>query len=57
MKVKKISENVVEVAGERFVKEDSKGWLDIPELNISVEIEVHDKNKSFDSLGLNLRYT
>ena len=52
MKVKKISENVVEVAGERFVKEDSKGWLDIPELNISVEIEVHDKNKSFDSLGL-----
>ena len=35
-KVKKISENVVEIDGERFVKEDSKGWLDIPKLGISV---------------------
>ena len=52
MKVKKISENIVEVDGERFVKEDSKGWLDIPELKISVEIEVHDKNKSWDELNL-----
>ena len=33
--------------------EDNQGeWLDVPELKISVEIEVHDKNKSFDSLGL-----
>ena len=51
-KVKKISENVVEIDGERFVKEDSKGWLDIPELGISVEVEVHDKNKSLDDLNL-----
>ncbi len=51
-KVKKISENVVEIDGERYVKEDSKGWLDIPELGISVEIEVHDKNKSWDKLNL-----
>ena len=51
-KVKKISENIVEVDGERYVKEDSRGWLDIPELGISVEIEVHDKNKSWDKLGL-----
>lgn len=51
-KVKKISENIVEINGERFVKEDSKGFLDIPELGISVEIEVHDKNKSWNKLGL-----
>ncbi len=51
-KVKKISDNIIEFEGERFVKEDSKGWLDIPELKISVEIEVHDKNKSWDDLGL-----
>jgi len=51
-KVKKISENIVEINGERFVKEDSKGWLDIPELGISVEIEVHDKDKSWNKLGL-----
>ena len=30
----------------------NEGWLDIPELNISVEIEVHDKNKSWDELNL-----
>ena len=52
MKAKKISKNVVEIDGERYVKEDSKGWLDIPELKISVEVEVHDKNKSWDNLGL-----
>ncbi len=51
-KFKKISENIVEIDGKRFVKEDSKGWLDIPELKISVEIEVHDKGKSWDKLGL-----
>ncbi len=51
-KTKVISENIVEYNGERYVKEDSKGWLDIPELGISVEIEVHDKNKSFDDLDL-----
>jgi len=55
MKLKKISENIVEIDGERFVKEDSKGWLDIPELRISVEIEVHDKNKSWDDLKLQER--
>ena len=51
-KIKQISNNVIEFDGERYIKEDSKGWLDIPELNISVEIEVHDKNKSWDKLGL-----
>ena len=51
-KIKKISENIIEVDGERFIKEDSKGWLDIPELNISVEIEIHDKDKSWDDLDL-----
>jgi len=55
VKTKKISENIVEVDGVRYVKEDSKGWLDIPELGISVEIEVHDKDKSFDDLKLSKR--
>lgn len=55
MKVKKITENIVEVDGERFVKEDSKGWLDVPELGISVEIEVHDKRRSWKQLGLESR--
>ena len=55
MKVKKLSENIVEIDGEKYIKEDSKGWLDIPELKISVEIEVHDKNKSWDKLGLSER--
>ena len=51
-KVKKISENIIEFEGNKDIKEDSKGWLDIPELNISVEIEVHNKNKSWNKLGL-----
>ena len=51
-KVKKISENIIEIDGERFIKEDSKGWLDIPELGISIEIEIHDKDKSWDDLNL-----
>ncbi len=51
-KVKKISENIVEIDGERFIKEDSKGWLDIPELKTSIEVEVHDKDKSWDELNL-----
>ncbi len=55
MKIKKITENIVEIDGERFVKEDSKGWLDIPELGISVETEVQDKNKSWDDLKLSER--
>ncbi len=55
MKTKKISENIIEVDGERYVREDSKEWLDIPELKISVEIEVHDKNKSWDDLELGER--
>ncbi len=37
------------------IEEDLTKWLDIPELKISVEIEVHDKNKSFDDLGLKER--
>ena len=51
-KIKKISDNIIELNGERFVKESSSAWLDIPELGISVEIEVHDKNKSWDKLKL-----
>ena len=52
IQIKKINENIIELDGERYVKEDSGKWLDIPELNISVEIEVHDKNKSWDELKL-----
>jgi hypothetical protein len=52
MKVKKVSEDIIEIDGNRYIKEDSKGWIDIPELNISVEIEVHDKDKSWNELGL-----
>lgn len=51
-KTKIISDKIIEFNGERYVKQDSTGWLDIPELKISVEIEVHDKNKSWDKLGL-----
>jgi hypothetical protein len=51
-KIKKIDEKTIEINGERFVKQNSEGWLDIPELNISVEINVHDKNKSWDELNL-----
>jgi len=36
-------------------KISNEGWLDIPELKISVEIEVHDKNKSWDKLNLSDR--
>lgn len=37
-------------------QEDNKSeWLYIPELNIEVEIEVHDKGKSWDELGLSKR--
>ena len=55
MKTKKISEKIVEVDGVRYVKEDSTDWLDIPELKISVEIEVHDKGRSWDDLKLSKR--
>ncbi len=54
-KVKKISENIIEFDGEKYIKEDSKSWLDIPELKISVEIEVHDKDKSWNELKLSSR--
>ena len=54
-KVKKITDNIFEIDGDKFVREDSKGWLDVPELGISVEIEVHDKNKSWNDLGLGNR--
>ena len=55
--MKRISENIIEADGVRYIniKEDSKGWLDITELKISVEIEVHDKDKSWDDLGLSER--
>jgi hypothetical protein len=36
----------------RIISEDKSKWLNIPELNIEVEIEVHDKDKSWDELGL-----
>ena len=54
-KVKKISENIIEFDGKRYIKEDSEGWLDIPELEFSIEIEVHDKGKSWDKLNLSDR--
>ena len=52
MKAKRITETIIEIDGVRYIKEDSTGWLDIPELGISVEIEVHDKDKSWDDLNL-----
>ena len=55
MKTKRITETIVEIDGEKYIKEDSTDWLDIPELKISVEIEVHDKDKSWDDLGLSKR--
>ena len=32
--------------------ESKSKWLYIPELKIEVEVKVHDKNKSWDNLGL-----
>ena len=55
MKTKRINEKTVEIDGIRYVEENSTGWLDIPELKISVEIEVHDKNKSWNKLCLSKR--
>ncbi len=60
MKVKKISENIFDIDGERYVKEISQGWLDVPELSTKeyfyqIEIEVHDKDKSWAELGLSER--
>lgn len=55
MKTKKISENEVEVDGIRYVKKDSSKWLDVSDVlgkGYEVEIEVHDKNNSWDDLGL-----
>jgi len=54
-KTKIISDKIIEFDGERYVKQDSTGWLNIPELKISVEIEVHNKDKSWDDLGLSKR--
>ena len=53
--MKRINNNIIEIDGIRYIKEDSTGWLDIPELKISVEIEVHDKDKSWKNLGLSKR--
>lgn len=36
----------------RIIGVDNSKWLEIPELKIEVEIDVHDKNKSWDELGL-----
>src|SRR3990167_7121720 len=44
----------LEKEGYKITKE-SDGWLDIPELGISVEIEVHDKEKSWNDLKLDKR--
>jgi hypothetical protein len=54
-KIKKVSENIIELDGQRYIKEESQGWLDIPELGISIEINVHDKDKSWDELKLKNR--
>ena len=53
--MKRINNNVIEVDGERYIKEDSTNWLEIPELKIFVEIKVHDKNRSWDDLELSER--
>lgn len=37
MKTKIISDNIAEIDGERYVKEYSQGWLDVPELGLSVD--------------------
>lgn len=55
MKAKRISKNIVEIDGERFVREDSTTLIDIPELGISVEKEVHNKNESWNKLNLSER--
>ncbi len=36
----------------RVIEVDNSKWLKIPELGIEVEIDVHDKNKSWDELSL-----
>ena len=55
VEVKKIDTNTVEIKGVRYTKEDSFKWLDVSDVlgkGFEVEIEVHDKNKSWDELGL-----
>ena len=37
------------------IEDDPSKWLNVPELKISVEIEVHDKDKSWDELNLSKR--
>ncbi len=49
------TEKNLEQLKQKLKEEGSIGLLDIPELNISVEIEVHDKDKSWDDLGLSER--
>jgi len=54
-KIQKAKE-IFEQEGYKITKEtDESKLLDIPELNISVEIEVHDKGKSWDELNLSER--
>jgi hypothetical protein len=63
MKVKKLSENTIEFEGQTYIKKDSipdSKYLDIPELStkeytFQVEINVHDKNKSWKELNLSER--
>ena len=51
-KIKETEDKLKELKAKKVAEEDSKGWLDIPELKISVEIEVHNKNRSWNDLGL-----
>lgn len=55
VKIKKISENIIEIDGIRFIRDAYKRWLDIPELKLSVEIDVHSKGKSWKELNLSER--
>jgi len=58
MKNDKIQQSIkfLENEGYKVSKiEDNSEWIDVPELGIQVEREVHDKNKSWDDLKLSER--
>ena len=63
MAVKKISDTEIEFEGQTYIKKDQipdSEYLDIPELStkeytFQVEINVHDKNKSWKELNLSER--
>ena len=50
--IKQLKLQIIELDKQIADLKNKSNWLDIPELNISVEIEVHDKDKSWDDLGL-----